>query len=159
MNQTVLQHHGISGQKWGLRRFQNEDGSLTARGQARLDAKDNKWASTKGEKVKKKIQKLVSKDMNEFIRTQLEMSYTSKGKLSSSTILQYNNKLSQLMNSRISDVQAPSGRVLRFVAKRGEIGVHTAVADAGYDLNQLQRGVFKTGKVAYKQENLMKGGG
>ena len=158
MNQTVLQHHGILGQKWGLRRFQNEDGSLTPRGQARLDEKDNKWASTKGEKAKKKVQKLVSKDMNEFIRTQLDMSYTSRGKLSSSTILQYNNKLAQLMNAKIPDVQAPSGRVLRFVAKRGEIGVHTAVADAGYDLNQLQRGVFKTGKVAYKQENLMRGG-
>ena len=158
MNQTVLQHHGILGQKWGIRRFQNPDGSLTPRGQARLDRKDEKWASTKGEKVRKKIQKLVSKDMNEFISTQLELSYTSKGKLSSGTILQYNNKLAQLMNSRIPDVQAPSGRVLRFVAKRGEIGVHTAVADAGYDLNQLQRGVFKTGKVAYKQENLMRGG-
>ena len=159
MNQTVLQHHGILGQKWGVRRFQNPDGSLTPRGQARLDKKDDKWASTKGEKIKSKIQKTVSKDMNEFVRTQLEMSYTSKGKISSSTILQYNNKLAQLMNSKIPDVQAPSGRVLRFVVKRGELGVHTAVADAGYDLNQLRRGVFKTGKVAYKQENLMKGGG
>lgn len=159
MNQTVLQHFGILGQRWGVRRFQNSDGSLTPKGQARLDKKDNKWASTKGEKIKQKVQKSVSKDMNEFIRTQLEMSYTSTGKISSSTLLQYNNKLAQLMNSKISDIQAPSGRVLRFVAKRGEIGVHTAVADAGYDLNQLQRGVFKSGKVAYKQENLMKGGG
>jgi hypothetical protein len=158
MNQTVLQHHGIPGQKWGIRRFQNPDGSLTPRGQARLDKKDDKWASTKGEKIRKKLQKTTSRDMDEFIRTQLEMSYTSTGKLSSNTILQYNNKLAQLMNSRVPDIRAPSGRVLRFVAKRGEIGVHTAVADAGYDLSQLRRGVFGSGKVAYKQENLMRGG-
>ena len=158
MNQMVLQHHGIPGQKWGIRRFQNPDGSLTPRGQAHLDKKDNKWAATKGEKIREKLQKTMSKDMNEFVRTQLEMSYTSRGKLASNTILQYNNKLAQLMNSRVSDIQAPSGRVLRFVAKRGEIGVHTAVADAGYDLGQLQRGVFGSGKVAYKKENLMKGG-
>lgn len=158
MNQTVLQHHGILGQQWGIRRFQNSDGSLTPRGQAKLDAKDDKWASTKGEKIKKKVQKSVSKDMDAFVRDQLDLSYTSKGKLSSDTILQYNNELAELMNTKISDIEAPSGRVLRFVAKRGEIGVHTAVADAGYDLTQLRRGVFKTGKVAYKQENLMKGG-
>lgn len=159
MNQTVLQHHGIIGQKWGVRRFQNPDGSLTSRGQARIDKKDNKWAANKGEKVKQKVQKQVSKDMDKFVRTQLDLSYTSRGKISSSTILQYNNKLAQLMNAKLPDIQAPSGRVLRFVARRGELGVHTAVADAGYDLTQLQRGVFKTGKVAYKKENLMKGGG
>lgn len=27
-----LQHHGVKGQKWGVRRYQNEDGSLTAEG-------------------------------------------------------------------------------------------------------------------------------
>lgn len=159
MNQTILQHYGILGQKWGIRRYQNPDGSLTPRGQARLDKKDTKWAQTKGEKIKNKIQKTVSKDMNDFIQSQLEMSYTPNGRISSSTILQYNNKLAMLMNERVSGIQAPSGRVLKFVAKRGEIGVHTAVADAGYDMDQLKRGVFKTGKVAYKKENLMKGGG
>ena len=30
-----LIHHGIKGQKWGIRRFQNADGSLTAEGRAR----------------------------------------------------------------------------------------------------------------------------
>ena len=30
-----LYHHGILGQKWGLRRFQNEDGSYTEEGKRR----------------------------------------------------------------------------------------------------------------------------
>lgn len=32
-----LTHHGIKGQKWGVRRFQNEDGSLTSAGKKRYD--------------------------------------------------------------------------------------------------------------------------
>lgn len=31
-NKTILIHHGIKGQRWGVRRFQNEDGSLTSAG-------------------------------------------------------------------------------------------------------------------------------
>lgn len=31
----TLQHHGVKGQKWGIRRYQNPDGSLTAAGKLR----------------------------------------------------------------------------------------------------------------------------
>ena len=34
-NEEMLEHHGIKGQKWGVRRFQNEDGTRTATGKKR----------------------------------------------------------------------------------------------------------------------------
>lgn len=33
-----LHHHGILGQRWGVRRYQNEDGTLTALGKTRYNA-------------------------------------------------------------------------------------------------------------------------
>jgi len=34
-NYEYVEHYGIKGQQWGKRRFQNEDGSLTAAGRLR----------------------------------------------------------------------------------------------------------------------------
>lgn len=36
MNINELYHHGIKGMRWGIRRYQNKDGSLTAAGRKRL---------------------------------------------------------------------------------------------------------------------------
>lgn len=38
---SYISHHGIKGQKWGIRRYQNEDGTLTAAGKRQL-RKDNR---------------------------------------------------------------------------------------------------------------------
>ena len=36
-----IKHHGIKGQKWGVRRYQNEDGSLTNAGKKRYGTQEN----------------------------------------------------------------------------------------------------------------------
>ena len=41
-NQKTLAHHGILGMKWGIRRYQNEDGSLTEAGKKRYGVGNNK---------------------------------------------------------------------------------------------------------------------
>lgn len=38
---TELYHHGVKGQKWGVRRFQNEDGTLTEAGKAKYGVDSN----------------------------------------------------------------------------------------------------------------------
>lgn len=48
-----IYHHGIKGQKWGVRRFQNPDGTLTSAGKARKRAMDvNKNMAAVNEIVK-----------------------------------------------------------------------------------------------------------
>lgn len=37
MNNELMYHHGIKGMKWGVRRYQNKDGSLTAAGKKRKE--------------------------------------------------------------------------------------------------------------------------
>lgn len=55
MENTYLVHHGILGQKWGARRFQNPDGSLTSAGQKRYlkNYKKKKHISSAKAKVSK----------------------------------------------------------------------------------------------------------
>ena len=48
-----LQHHGVKGQKWGVRRYQNKDGSLTPEGRKRYSDSiaDTKVYTKKGVEV------------------------------------------------------------------------------------------------------------
>ena len=72
-----LYHHGITGQKWGVRRFQNEDGSLTGagekrygslkgslrRGMAKVYSVNEKHYSKRGNKIMANANKMAKEQM------------------------------------------------------------------------------------------------
>ena len=55
MYYNYLAHHGVKGQKWGVRRYKNADGSLTPAGKIRYGADGRTQGNRSSNKTKKRI--------------------------------------------------------------------------------------------------------
>ena len=144
-----LYHYGVLGMRWGVRKAKRQA--------ARIQRKDVKWANRNYNRIYKNAYKDIRSEMNAYTRNELNPKYREqiqRRKVGLSYANEYNRKLAQLMNTRVSDIRAPSGKVVQFIAKRGELGVHMALADAGYDMSQVKNGVYKNGKIAYRKKSV-----
>lgn len=68
VHKNYLMHHGIKGQRWGIRRYQNPDGTLTEEGKARyyeLITDSDKGIYDEAEKIYKKTHKIVESSQAE----------------------------------------------------------------------------------------------
>ena len=102
MTDEYLEHHGIKGQKWGIRRFQNPDGTRTAAGKKREKNKEPSHEkllkSTNAQEIYKYRGKLNDKELRDRVnRIQTEQQLedlkkkekrTSMGEKASNKVLQ-----------------------------------------------------------------------
>ena len=63
MENNALQHWGIKGMKWGVRRYQNKDGTLTEEGKKRASKERSRLSEKKQKDYKPDVDKWVTKDI------------------------------------------------------------------------------------------------
>lgn len=78
---TYIAHHGILGQKWGVRRYQNEDGSLTPEGKERYSKGIYKYASDYSDKRKREAKDLIKLNKRDYVKARAtnNLDKTTKG--------------------------------------------------------------------------------
>lgn len=107
-----LNHHGIKGQKWGIRRYQKQDGSLTAEGKKRYD-KDGNNEPRNMKKVEENTKAI--KKINESSQAVIqESSKIAKNKREKKQ-QQMNDEIDEAVRERVSKM---SDQELREVVNR-----------------------------------------
>lgn len=153
MYEDYLAHYGILGMKWGIRRFQNRDGSLTPEGRKRLGISEKnprhtpsnarKKAKTAASNLEKARQaKAAKKEFEENKQRALEKGNATevlkyKGSLTNQELQAAFNRINlerQLSSIAASETKSTWDKVDSIVSKAGKLKTY---ADKGIEIYNL----------------------
>ena len=97
MTNNEIYHHGVLGMKWGVRRYQNKDGTLTSAGKKRYRDSNNYHEDYKKAHDSKSVKTMSDAELrNRLNRLQMEQQYS---KLNPSTVSRGKNYLDKVIKA------------------------------------------------------------
>lgn len=135
---TELYHHGIKGMKWGLRRYQNKDGSLTPAGRRRADKMKEEYTQLTGKR-------LIRKPSTKATESASQNKNQNK-RVKDLTDTELNERITRLQKEKqlISLQNDLGSKGHKFVSAIGKQVIAPAAAEAGKEL--LKNKLLKIGK-------------
>lgn len=145
-----LSHHGILGMKWGIRRYQNSDGSLTDAGKKRYSTEKTKKQAERDEKKRIKAEnKAIRAERKKQLR--LRRTLSDKDLLEGIGRLEKEKKYKELLkedlqrgDKDVNDVLRQSGKKVATMALTGTaLYVGQAWLKKNFDLNVAADYIFQ----------------
>lgn len=121
-NPNDLYHHGILGQKWGVRRYQNKDGSLTSAGKKHVDKLKAEYTELTGKQMRRSSSRSEASDKDDGPNYDVKKIPTSK-----MTDKELQDAVNRLRNQdEYNRRMNPKSRGQKFVEDLVQIGIDIA---------------------------------